>query len=246
MIFKWFLRMNQVFPQSAMRALWVITVLFLTLGSGGEGWAEDALGTRPLLTISRKDLSTVLPPDCHILIDPHSIEQFLNALDGNPPDWGMVYGHGHHDSQFDERLFALNRARDAKRAGKRALEWTVVFLWSGELSRYEPTVGGFSIAMGPIFTATKWGMVRFKAEDMPGNLIVIPNPGQREAFRRKLNSGVKIEVDVAMTGRLISEESIVYDFSHDQEGLGIIMPVVRVERIDYLARSIQDISSRNR
>jgi hypothetical protein len=229
-----------------MRALWVITVLFLTVGSGGEGWAEDALGTKPLLTITRKDLSTVLPPDCHILIDPHSIDQFLNALDGTPPDWGMVYGHGHHDSGLDERLFTLNRERDAKRAGKKALQRTVVFLWSGELSRYEPTVGGFSIAIGPIFTATRWGMVRFKAEDMPGNLMVIPNPGQREALRRKLNNGEKIEVDVAMTGRLIPEESIVYDFSHDQEGLGIIMPVVRIERIDYLARSIHAGSSRNR
>ena len=68
-----------------MRALWVIAVLFLTLT--GEGWAEDALGTRPLLTIARKDLPTILPPDCHILIDPRSIEQFLDALDGNPPDW---------------------------------------------------------------------------------------------------------------------------------------------------------------
>jgi hypothetical protein len=229
-----------------MRALWVITVLFLTGGSGGEGWAEDALGTRPLLTITRKDLSTVLPPDCHILIDPQSIDQFLNALDGNPPDWGMVYGHGHHDSGLDERIFTLNRERDAKRAGKEALQWAVVFLWSGELSRYEPTVGGFSIAIGPNFTATRWGMVRFKAEDMPGNLMVIPNPSQREALRRKLNNGEKIEVDVAMTGRLIPEESIVYDFSHDQEGLGIIMPVVRIERIDYLARSIHDGSSRNR
>jgi hypothetical protein len=246
MIFKWFLRMNQVFSQSAMRALWVITVLFLAVGSAGDGWAEDALGTRPLLTITRKDLFTVLPPDSHILTDPHSIEQLLDTLDGNPPDWGLVYGHGHHDSGLDERLFALNRERDTKRAGKKALQWTVVFLWSGELSRYEPTVGGFSIAIGPIFTATRWGMVRFKAEDMPGNLMVIPNPSQREALRRKLNNGEKIEVDVAMTGRLIPEESIVYDFSHDQEGLGIIMPVVRIERIDYLARSIHAGSSRNR
>lgn len=229
-----------------MRVLWVITVLFLTAGSGGEGWAEDALGPGPLLTIPRKDLSAVLPPDCHILIDPHSIDQFLNALDGNPPDWGTVYGHGQHDSDLDERVFTLNRERDAKRAGKKGLQWTVVFLWSGELSRYEPTVGGFSVAIGPNFTATRWGMVRFKAEDMPGNLMVIPNPSQREALRRKLTNGEKIEVDVAMTGRLIPEESIVYDFSHDQEGLGIIMPVVRIERIDYLARSIHDGLSRNR
>ncbi|TKB75504.1 MAG: hypothetical protein E8D46_01410 [Nitrospira sp.] len=230
-----------------MRVVWVIAVLLLSsVGSGGEGWAEDALGTRPLLTITRKDLSTVLPQDYRLLIDSGSIEQFLESLDGIPPDWGSVYGHGHHDPGLDERLFSLNRERDVKRAGKKALEWTVVFLWSGELSRYEPTVGGFSIAIGPIFTATQWGMVRFKAEDMPGNLTLIPNPGQREAFQRKLNNGEKIEVDVAMTGRLIPEESIVYDFSHDQEGLGIIMPVVRIERIDYLARSIHDGSSRNR
>ena len=73
-----------------MRALWVITVLFLAVGSAGEGWAEDALGTRPLLTITRKDLSTVLPPDCHILTDPHSIEQLLDTLDGT----SSGLGHG--------------------------------------------------------------------------------------------------------------------------------------------------------
>ena len=33
----------------------------------------------------------------------------------------VVYGHGHHDSGLDERLFTLNRERDAKRAGKEAL-----------------------------------------------------------------------------------------------------------------------------
>jgi hypothetical protein len=35
-----------------------------------------------------------------------------------------------------------------------------------------------------------------------------------------------------MTGRLIPEESIVYDFSHEEEGLGLIMPFVRVEQVD--------------
>ena len=100
-----------------MWALWVIAVLSLTIGSVGEGWAEDALGTRPLLTIAPKNLHTILPPGCHILIDPHSIEQFLDALDGTPPDWGLVYGHGHHDPAHDEQLFTLNRERDAKRDG---------------------------------------------------------------------------------------------------------------------------------
>ena len=37
-----------------------------------------------------------------------------------------------------------------------------------------------------------------------------------------------------MMGRLIPEESLVSDFSHDEEGLGLIMPVVRIERVEYL------------
>ena len=217
-----------------MWALWVIAVLSLTVGSEREGWAEDAIGTRPLLTISRKDLHSILPPDCHILIDPHSIGEFLDALDGNPPDWLLVYGRGHHDSDLDERLFTLNRGRDAKREGKKALQWTVVFLWSAELSRYDPTAGGFSLAIGPIFTPTRWGVVRFKPEDVPSNLVVIPDPSTRDILRRQLDAGRKVDIDIAMMGRLIPEESLVYDFSHDEEGLGIIMPVVRIERVEYL------------
>jgi len=217
-----------------MRALWVFAAIVLTVGSVGEGWGEDVIGTKPLLTITRKDLSSILPPDYRILIDPRSIEQFLDALDGNPPDWGLVYGHGHHDPGHDERLFTLNRERDAKREGKEALQWTVVFLWSGELSRYEPTVGGFSIAMGPIFTPTRWGVVRFKVEDLPGNLLVIPDLSQHETLRRQVETGQKVYIEIAMMGRLIPEESLVYDFSHDEEGLGLIMPVVRIERVEFL------------
>jgi len=217
-----------------MWALWIIAVVFLTLGSVGEGWAEDALGARPLLTITRNDLPTILPPDCHVLIDPHSIELFLDALDGNPPDWGLVYGLGHHDSAHDERLFTLNRERDAKRAGREALQWTVVFLWSAELSRYDPTTGGFGMAIGPIFTPTKWGVVRFKPEEVPSNLVVIPDPSTRDVLRLQLDAGQKVGIEIAMVGRLIPEESLVYDFSHDEEGLGLIMPVVRIERVEYL------------
>ena len=37
-----------------------------------------------------------------------------------------------------------------------------------------------------------------------------------------------------MTGHLITEESVIYDFSHEEEGQGLIMPVVEVEQVDYL------------
>ena len=43
-----------------------------------------------------------------------------------------------------------------------------------------------------------------------------------------------MEMDRVMTGRLIPDESLVYDFSHEEEGQGLIMPVIRVERVYYL------------
>ena len=215
-----------------MWALRVIAVLLLTVGSVGEGWAEDAIGTRPLLTIAQTDLQSILPLDCHILIDPHSIEQFLEALDGNPPDWGLVYSH--HDLAHNERLFTLNRERDAKRAGNPALTQVITFVWFGELSRYDAEAGGFRVALGPKLTPTRWGLVRFKYENLQGELVAKVSATLRGELEQQLARGERVDITVAMTGRLIPDESVVYDFSHDQEGLGVIMPVVKVERLDYL------------
>ena len=217
-----------------MWALWVIAVLSLTVGSVGEGWPEDAIGTRPLLRIAHKELHSILPQDCHILIDPHSIEQFLDALDGNPPDWGLVYSYGHHDPALDKRLFTLNRERDAKRAGNPALTQLITFVWFGELSRYDAEAGGFRMALGPKLTPTRWGLVRFKYVDLQGELVAKASATLRDELEQRLAGGESVDITVAMTGRLIPDESVVYDFSHDQEGLGVIMPVVKVERLDYL------------
>jgi hypothetical protein len=217
-----------------MLILWGMAVLLLTVGSVREGRAEDALGVRPLLTVASKDLHTILPTDSRILIDPRSIEQFLDALDKTPPDWGLVYGQGHHDAARDDRLFALNRERDAKRAGNPLLTQLITFVWFGELSRYDPSAGGFHVALGPKFTPTRWGVVRFKYEYVQGDLVAKASTPLREKLEQRFAQGKTVEIMVAMTGRLIPEESILYDFSHDQEGLGVIMPVVKIERLDYL------------
>jgi hypothetical protein len=37
-----------------------------------------------------------------------------------------------------------------------------------------------------------------------------------------------------MTGRLIKNEALIYDFAHEDPGQGMVMPMVRVEQIDYL------------
>ena len=217
-----------------MWALWVIVVLVLNVGSVGKGWAEDTIGASLLLTIAYKDLVSILPPDCRILIDPPSIEQFLDALDGSPPDWGVVYGRGHHDPAHDERLFTLNRERDAKRTGNPALRQLITFVWFGELSRYDAEAGGFRVAVGPKLTPTRWGVVRFKYEDLQGELVAKVSAPLRGELEQRFARGESVDITVAMTGRLIPEESVVYDFSHDQAGLGVIMPVVKVEHLDYL------------
>lgn len=211
-----------------------MAILFLTVGSVGEGWAEDAPGVRPLLTIVPKDLHTILPHGSRILIDPGSIELFLDSLDTTPPDWGLVYGHGHHNPERDERLFTLNRERDAKRAGNPALTQLITFVWFGELSRFDAKAGGFHVALGPKFTPTRWGVVRFKYEYIQGDLVAEASAPLRDELERRFEQGESVDIIVAMTGRLIPDESLLYDFSHDQEGIGVIMPVVKVERLDYL------------
>ena len=218
-----------------MRMLVTLMSTALLMGPAAV-FGQDVQGVRPLLSTGLSDPGKFLPQNTRLLNDAASLEQFLDALDGAPPDWAAVYGHGHHDPGHDERLFNLNRERDAKREGKPALQWRVAFVWYGSLSDFDPKTGGFRVTIGPKFTPTRWGVVRFKADDLPGNLTAVPNPGLRESLRRKSEKGERIEIDVVMTGRLIPEESLVYDFSHEEEGLGLIMPVVRIERVDYVLR----------
>ncbi len=207
----------------------------LLLGPPGA-FGQDVQGVRPLLSAKLGDPETFLPQNTRLLNDAASLDQFLDALDGAPPDWAVIYGHGHHDPGHNDRLFNLNRERDAKREGRPALQWRVAFVWFGELSAFDPKAGGFSVTIGPRCIPTRWGVVRFKAENPPGNLMAVPNPGLRESLKRKIAGGERVDIHVVMTCRLIPEESLVYDFSHEEEGRGLIMPVVRLERIDYVLR----------
>ena len=71
-------------------------------------------------------------------------------------------------------------------------------------------------------------------EDLHGDLVAKASGTLRKELEQRFTRGESVDITVAMTGRLIPDESVVYDFSHDQEGLGVIMPVVKVERLDYL------------
>ena len=70
-------------------------------------------------------------------------------------------------------------------------------------------------------------------EDLPATLIA--SAGEATAdFKLRLQRGERIDIDVVMCGRLVPDESLVYDFSHDVEGLGLIMPVVRIEAVAFV------------
>lgn len=196
--------------------------------------AEGVSGVQPLHREFSAALAS-LPAQSHLLLDPESIERFLTALDGHPPDWATVYGQGHHDPGHHERLFALNRERDVKRTGNDALQWVVAFAWLGELSRFDQEEGGFRVALGPKFTRTSWGEVRFKHEDLPATLIALAGD-ETANLRTRVQQGERIDIEVLMAGRLIEDESLVYDFSHEGEGEGLIMPVVRVDALAFVLR----------
>lgn len=207
----------------------ILAVLLMLLQASAFG--EDVVGTRPLLVATQKTLPTLLPQDIRLLHDPIAIETFLASLDGIPPDWHAFHGaHGDHQS---EQLFALNRERDRLRTGRQALAQRITFLWNGVLSCDVPDRGGFLVAIGPEMIATKWGIVRFKPENLPVELVAVPPAKLKESLRQRAAHGESIPVMVAMTGRLVPDESLIYDFAHEDPSQGMIMPMVRVERVDY-------------
>lgn len=198
--------------------------------------AESATEPRSLRTMSLTQVRSLFPSDVRILVERNAIEAFLVDLDRIPPDWATVYGEGHHEPGYDERLFNLNRERDALREGNPALDRRVAFVWTGELSQFDSDAQAYTVAIGPEFNATSWGLVRFKPEEFPSDLRVRPDKRLADRISRGLSNGEKVQVVIVMAGKLIPAESIIYDFSHDEEGVGLIMPVVRVEQVEVLVR----------
>ncbi len=210
------------------------------IGVPGPVLSGDMDTVRPLRVYASTDLAStglrsVLPPGTILLQDSDVIERFLEALDGSPPDWKAIYGPD-GDGAMD-RLFDVNRQRDRQRDGKPGLKQRVAFVWEGILSGYDRFTGGFRLAIGPKVIPTGWGHVRFKPSGLPSGLVAVPPPGLRERLRKKKAGGRVVDVDLLLTGRLIPEESIIYDFAHEEPGQGMIMPVVQIEHVEYfLAR----------
>ncbi|UCE63751.1 MAG: hypothetical protein JSU59_00910 [Nitrospirota bacterium] len=197
--------------------------------------SHSPIGIGNLHSLSPPQAHTLIPAHVRPLLSPHDQESFLHELEGEAPDWSRL--HDQPNEELGERLFAFNRKRDQARQGHVLLNQQIAFLWSGLLRQYVPEHQGFTIAMGPDFTKTDWGVVRFKPAGLPQEMIAIPSPDLHNFLQQQLAQGNKVEIKILFTGRLIPDESIIYAFSHDDPNQGMIMPVVQMEAIQYFLQS---------
>ncbi len=192
-------------------------------------------GIQRLLVKPQQALNALVNQGIWPLLQPAILESYLSDLEGSVPDWAAL--HDQEGEEHGERLFSFNRARDAKREGHAFLTQPIAFLWSGILSHYDMKRGGFTLAIGPEYTPTSWGIVRFKPMGIPDDMIALPSPSLRTQYRKALDNKEKVEIAVLFIGHLVTDESIMYAFSHEEPGVGMIMPVVQVERVQYFLKT---------
>lgn len=196
-------------------------------------------GIQPLIPLEARTLHEALhemiPKKVRPLLLPQELEHFLQELEGGPPDWAALQDKDH--TQQSEHLFQLNRSRDEARGiHKDLLQQPLAFVWSGMLRKYLPEYQGFSVALGPEFTTTSWGVVRFKPMGLPDYLVAIPSPEVKGQLLMQQKQGKQIDIIVVWIGRLAPEESLIYDFSHEEEGEGMVMPVVLIQDVKYFLK----------
>lgn len=200
----------------------------------------DTSGIQPLLELGDQSIQALLPESLRPLIVAKEIERFLQELEGMPPDWTQLR---HSDlTEQSERLFTLNRQRDEVRIAQHSLlHQPVAFLWSGTLRHFLPEYQGFSLALGPEFTPTSWGIIRFKPSELPDYLVAVPSPALLEKLLARQQVGEHIEINVVFIGTLIPDESLIYAFSHDEHKKGMILPVVFVQNIMYILKTSESV-----
>ena len=209
-----------------------------------SGQPPTAKGIQPLIQLESQSLHQLIPKNIRPLLLPKEQEQFLQELEGHPPDWHTLQSLDH--TEQSERLFQLNRARDETRLiHKDILQQPIAFLWSGFLRRYMPEYQGFLVALGPELTSTAWGIVRFKPMGLPDYLVAIPSLESAKQIQSQQQKGEQIAIGVLFFGTLVADESLIYSFSHDQKGDGMILPVVQIEDVRYFITRPNRLSSNN-
>jgi len=192
---------------------------------------EPPEGIRPLIVLERP-IHTVIPSGVMFLNEPKITEQFLTQVEGHPPDWKYLFGNN-VDERYD-RLFDESEKRDALRIGNPNLDQPIAFLWDGFLTSVRDDKPGFAVSIGPRQIQTSWGIVRFKLANEPLEMTAMPSSELLENLKQKRSRKEKVEILILYRGKLIPEESFMYDFSTIKEGEGMILPIVELTQIDYI------------
>ena len=218
-------RRRSLFPASC-----VLLVLSLLLSIDCIAGAGPPSGIQPL-----EQLPQVQPlftdASVRALFTPADQDLFLNELDKQPPDWAQL--HDRPGEELGARLFDFNRQRDAAREGHPLLSQRVAFWWSGVLGEYHEAHRGFTVVMGPEFTQTTWGLVRFKPLRLPHEMVAVPSAAVLRTLLERTAKGEPVEIGILFIGTLIPWESIIYAFSHNGVEQGLVMPVVQVDGVRY-------------
>lgn len=219
---------------------WMALTLCLALSAFGSSDYDSMFdnelspGVQRLRERPQEELNSLVNTGTWPLIKHNIIESFLTDLEGTAPNWATL--HDREGEEHGAQLFAFNRMRDQKREGHPLLKQRIAFLWSGLLREYDMKRAGLTIAIGPEFVHTSWGIVRFKPMGLPDEMVVIPSPYLRKSFRKQIKKGEKIEVAMLFIGQLVPDESIMYAFSHEDPNEGMIMPVVQIEKVQYFLK----------
>lgn len=211
-------------------SLWAIVCVFISLPL--LAYAEQLSGIQPLHPLHNTNIHSLITDNAiRPLFTAEEQETFLSALEKQPPDWDQL--HDPPGEEHGARLFDLNRKRDDIREGHPLLTQRIAFLWSGFLREFHDKHNGYQVVIGPEFTQTSWGIVRFKPTGLPNEMIAVTTPSLRSSINHFITKGKPFEIGIVFTGTLIPWESIIYGFSHDGLEQGMILPVVQVDGVHY-------------
>lgn len=213
------------------RVLFILA--FVWFGSVAYG-QDTPEGIRPLIVLD-KPVDTVIPSGVMFLNEPNITEQFLTKLEGQPPDWKYLFGKN-VDERYD-RLFDESEKRDVRRADNPNLEQSIAFLLDGFLTRVRDDKPGFAVSIGPRQIQTSWGIVRFKIANQPFEMTAMPSTELFKDLKQKRDRKEEMAILIVFQGKLIPEESLMYDFSTAKEGEGMILPIVELTQVDYVLSS---------
>ncbi|WP_447971780.1 hypothetical protein [Nitrospira sp. M1] len=214
-----------------------ILVFFISLSLGEmltHAFATESTGIGQLVQVPESSIQNLIVPSTRPLLTASALDRFLTELEGVPPNWESL--HDPPEAEHGARIFQFNRARDEARNGHQLLKAHIAFFWSGILRKYDDQHQGFRIAVGPMLTKTKWGIVRFKPVNIPSEMVAIPSKGLLKKLQAQAKQGKEIEITILYTGFLIPQESVMYAFSHDNSDLGMIMPFVQIDGVKYILK----------